>query len=123
MFDGKTNARAAKALFDRDGWAPWNSSRGGQVLATPRAALAVARASAKQLSGVEPQVPGTGAGQDTLIAPFADAANRITKWITTPKNIGRVITVVIGGAIIIVGGAILIGGPALKTVKKYSPVS
>src|SRR6266508_5186915 len=62
MKDPKQNAAAAYALFRRDGWRPWNSSRLGMMTAWPVAAEAAGRISGSSASNAAQQA-GAVAGQ------------------------------------------------------------
>jgi Lysozyme like domain len=114
MRDPRQNAAAAYALFKRDGWRPWNSSRAGMMLAWPVAAEAAGRVSGRSPSNAAQQA-GAVAGQAASAAGSAipgfgeigDAANRITRWVTTPANVGRVVMVV-GGVVLVLAALIRI---------------
>lgn len=106
MKNAEANMAAGFALWQRSGWTPWNSSRGGQLLRGPEAR---ASAATWQLSpGLGSQGTGGAVGEAAGgvadfagLTPLIDAANRTVQWITTPANVGRVLLVVAGGVLVI----------------------
>jgi Lysozyme like domain len=131
MFDAEANMRAGFALWQKSGWQPWNSSRGGQLLRGPqaRASLATWHASpgvgSQGTSGAVGEATGAVTGAVSSAVPgLSDAlgaAERLRVWVTTPANLGRLATGVIGAAIIVIGLAVLarpIVEPAAKAVTK-----
>jgi len=136
MKNPAANMQAGYALYKADGWRPWNSSRGGQWLrATEANASAVAwnaqryrrdpARTFREMLGQDVGQVGAAAGQAvsaaTNVIPgfgeIADAANRLTQWITTPKNIGRIAVGLIG-VVVVVGGVLILARPAIEETAK-----
>jgi Lysozyme like domain len=133
MKDAEANMRAGFTLWQRSGWQPWDSSRGGQILRGPEARASAATwqvspgvgsegtkgAISGAVSGV---VPGVVPGVSEAVGGF----NKVRDWITTPANIGRLAIGVVGAVIIVVGLAVLarpVLEPAAKAAGKAADIA
>jgi Lysozyme like domain len=111
MKDARQNMQAGFALWRQSGWAPWNSSRGGQLLRGPEARASTATWHASPgvgSQGVGGAIGEAAAGAAGAIPGFAevgDALNRTVQWITTPANIGR--AVMVGAGVVLVIAALI----------------
>lgn len=114
MKQAEPNMRAGFLLWQQSGWAPWKDSRGGQLLRGPEARASTATWHASPGVGEEGTAGAVGSIPGVSgIGEAVDAANRVTQWITTPANIGRIVMVLLGG-IIIVGGVLILARPAAQ---------
>ncbi len=123
LYNPNVNAQTAHEIWERDGWAPWKSSRGGQKLRWPEAMAGVAAYQVRHPGSavgqavapetVMPNLPGPVPGfggepedrTDTkgLIAAvrdLIDATGRGVKWVTTPANVGRIVLVILGAGLV-----------------------
>lgn len=126
--DPETNMREGFRLWQSRGWQPWNSSRGGQLLRGPEARASTATWHASPgvgaegtggaIAGAVPSVPG--------VSEALGVANRVRDWITTPANLGRIATGVVGVVVIIIGLAVLarpIVEPVAKAAAKAADIA
>jgi Lysozyme like domain len=131
LFDPAMNARAAKAVLNKQGWGAWSVFKNGKfLLFMPAATGAVA---GLVTTDVAASLPGageiaSGVGELTGAKAAGEALTLAAKagtWISDPRNWIRILYVALGGALVI--GALVVvaqpiatevAGPAVKTAIK-----
>lgn len=99
------NYQVAKALYERDGWRPWNAS-GGKP--TPNASD-IAAADAGKVTWSDPVTDIVGDPLEGLV----DTVQKAYEWIANRKNLGRI---ALGGIgfVVIAGAAITLAKPSVE---------
>lgn len=127
LYDPATNARAARAVLAKQGWRAWSVFTNGKaLLLQPRATLAASQVQAGSAiasgivdqsnpGGIINQAVSTGAS----IQQAASLAARAGTWISDPRNMMRIVFVMLGGALV-VGALVMVALPAATSVA--SPV-
>jgi Lysozyme like domain len=132
LFDPRTNARAAKIVYDRQGWAAWSVFKSGKY----RTHMGEAQMASGQTGPANPAGVGTGGplefggsiiqGQLGGLEGIADALQkgvailgRIGQWLTTPANLGR-LAIGVGGVVIVVAGVVVLMKPAAEQALKIA---
>jgi hypothetical protein len=126
LYDPKTNAQEAFRLWTQRGWQPWDSSRLGQIARGPEARASTAT---WHLSPDIGGPPGTGIDPGKALENaipglegLSQGLEKARAWLTTPANLGRLATGVIG-AVIIIAGLVVLARPAVEqTIKTVSPL-
>jgi hypothetical protein len=122
LYDPVVNMRAAMVVKTRQGWGAWSVWKNARALLfIPQATGAVGgrgtRAGIAAGAGAAQAVTGAVGGVASDLSALSDAANRVTQWVTTPANVGRLVVVLVGGIVIIVGVAVLLRPAAEQAVK------
>ena len=131
LYDPATNARAAKAVLNKQGWGAWSVYTNGRALLYLPGATAVAAQNrgGNAVAGaiVDQSNPGgvinEAVSAGNAIASVGQLAAKAGTWINNSQNWVRIMYVVLGGALVI--GALVIvalpvAEPALKTAVKLA---
>lgn len=125
------NARTAHAIWQKDGWQPWNSSRPGQILNMPIATLVTGGGNTRPAanypggSGKNPAVilgqtiPGTGSS--TTGNPLTAAGDAI-KFLSVGQNWARIGIIALGGLLLVVALANL-AKPGIEEAIKVATIA
>jgi hypothetical protein len=116
LYDGATNARAAKAVLNKQGWRAWSAYKNGRfVFFMPLAQVTITRLPTTDV--IESQVPGP---VQNLVPDSAQAlgqavnlAARTGTFLKDPRSWLRILYVVIGAGMI-VGGLLLFARPVIE---------
>lgn len=129
LFDGATNARAAKIVHDRQGWTAWTMfSNQTYLLFMPRAGLAISRApsispaEADLVAGaVSTSPPGQAIGNVVeaggAIQQIGDLAARAGTFLANPRSWVRIIYVTVGAALVI-SALVIVARPVIEPAAK-----
>jgi hypothetical protein len=129
LFDGATNARAAKIVHDRQGWTAWSVFKNqSYLLYMPRAGLAISRepsislaesdvvAGAVSTSSVG-QAVGTVAEAGGAIQQVGDLAARAGTFLANPRSWIRIVYVAVGAALV-VAALMIVARPVVEPAAK-----
>lgn len=126
MHQAEPNMQAGFALWTaRGNWGDWNSSRGGQLLRGPEARASMETWTLSPGVGAE----GTAGAIDKAVeavpglSTISEGVARVTNWISTPSNIGRVALVVIGALVIVVAFSRITPGTVVQTTAKVADIA
>jgi hypothetical protein len=118
--DPETNMREGFRLWQSRGWQPWNSSRAGQILRGPEARASTSTWNVGKAASGAKEKAGEAAGKLPGVSEARDAlqiAGRVRDWVTTPANLGRLATGIVGAIIVVIGLAVL-ARPVIEPVAK-----
>jgi len=107
LYDAETNVATGFELWKRDGWQPWNSSRGGQALNMVPAEAAVLAAQARhpelglKILGEGPNLGLKESAPPATVNPLTALGDAV-KFLSVGRNWGRIGMIAIGGLIILI---------------------
>lgn len=136
LFDPRTNAKAAKIIYDRQGLRAWSVFKSGAYQQHMGAAMQASSqtegtsigdvlrslpVAARTLAGIAPDIAGAAVGQ----LPGADVAGSVGQavglaakagtWLSNPQNWVRIVYVWVGGMLVI-GALVMLAAPTLLNV-------
>jgi hypothetical protein len=123
LYDPATNARAAKAVLNKQGWRAWSVyTTGKAMLFLPGATAVAAQVQAGNTAAgaiVSQSNPGgvlnTAVGTGQSIMSIGSLMAKAGTWISSPHNWIRVVYVVLGGALVI-GALVVVAAPVAAPV-------